>query len=588
MSFHPNEVARRARVATFVIAGTVVYLVGAFFKTQVIQHQRYALRSQENRLREVPLPAPRGIIRDRRGEVIAENVPGYSVSLLGQSADSLRATLRRLSATVPLTPQQIEDAIRKYRQDPNRPTMILPDAKFDVISVLEEHAVDFPGLIIQSAPKRAYPHGKAVASFVGYIGEITEAELTAPRFAGYKAGQQVGKTGLERQYESRLRGREGTRFVEYDAKGREVRSTRARQDLAPEGAPDLETNIDLALQTYVADSLFADSLVGGLIAMDPKTGEVLALHSAPSYDPNWYISRNMVQIAALNVDPRKPLYNKVIQGRYPPASTFKLAVAIVALQQGAAGLETHMPIPCTGGFQFGNRYFRCWEKNGHGDVSLARAIEVSCDTYFYQLGVRLGMPRLLEGATRMMFRERTEIDLPGENTPVWPRDVGYFNQKYGGAWTQAQVLNLSIGQGDNTQTVANMARFYSAIANDGMAVKPEIVKGRLERDRLFELSPAQMRGLRDALANVVSARGTAGSAALRGGAVLAGKTGTAQMPNLPDHSWFVGFAPMDDPKILVAVMLENRTHGYEAARVAGRTIERYLKQAIVQLINTEG
>jgi penicillin-binding protein 2 len=588
MSFHPNEVARRARVASFIILGTVLYLTGSFFRTQVLQHRRYALKSEENRLREVPLPAPRGIIRDRRGEVIAENVPGYSVLLLGQSADSLRATLRRLSQTVPLTSTQIEDAVRKYNRDRTRPTLILPDAEFDVISVLEEHAVDFPGLIIQSAPKRAYPHGAAVASFVGYIGEVTEIELAAPRFAGYKPGQQVGKTGLERQYESVLRGREGTRFVEYDARGREVRSTRARQDLPPEGAPDLHTNIDLALQVYVADSVFGDSLVGGVLAMDPKTGEVLAMHSAPSYDPNWYISRNMERIAALNVDPRKPLYNKVIQGRYPPASTFKLAVAIVALQEGLATLDTRMPTPCSGGIQFGNRYFRCWEPEGHGDLTLTQAIEKSCDTFFYQLGTKIAMPRLLAEVTKMEFRERSGIDLPGENTPVWPRNVDYFNQKYGSAWTSAQVLNLAIGQGDNTQTVASMARFYSALANGGLAVKPEIVKGRLERSRLFQLTDAQMRGLREALAGVVSARGTAGSAALRGAAVLAGKTGTAQMGNLPDHSWFVGFAPADDPKILVSVILENRTHGYEAARVARYTIERYLKQVTVQLIETEG
>jgi penicillin-binding protein 2 len=586
MSFHPNEVARRARIASFIILGSVLYLVGSFFKTQVIQHRRYALRSEENRLREVPLPAPRGIIRDRHGEVIAENVPGYSVLLLGQSADSMRATLRRLSKTVPLTSAQIDDAVRKFVKEPTRPTLILSDAEFDVISVLEEHAVDFPGLIIQSAPKRAYPHGKAVGAFVGYIGEVTEGELASARFGDYKPGQQVGKTGLERQYEAELRGREGTRFVEYDARGREVRSTRARQDLPPQGAPDLHTNIDLGLQLFVADSLFADSLVGGLLAMDPNTGEVLALHSAPSYDPNWYISRNMEEIAKLNIDPRKPLYNKVIQGRYPPASTFKLAVAVAALQEGVVTLNDRMPTPCIGGYQFGNRYFRCWEDEGHGDVTLARAIEVSCDVYFYQLGIKMGMERLLREVTRMAFRDRTEIDLPGESAPIWPRNVDYFNQKYGSGWT-GQVLNLSIGQGDNTQTVAGMARFYSALANEGMAVKPEIVKGKLERDRLFQLTETQMRGLREALANVVSARGTAASAALRG-AVLAGKTGTAQMGNLPDHSWFVGFAPMDDPKILVSVILENRTHGYEAARVASRTIERYLKQAIVQLINTQG
>jgi len=590
MSFHPNEVARRARIASFILMGTFLFLAGAFFRTQVLLHARFALKSEQNRLREVPLPAPRGIIRDRNGAIIAENVPGYSVSILGQSADSLRATLQRLSGTVALGPSQIEEAVRKHRRDPTRPTVILSDADFAVISVLEEHALDFPGLIIQSAPKRSYPQGSAVAAFVGYTREITEGQLAAPQYADYEPGQQIGVIGLESQYEKQLRGREGTRFVEYDARGREVRrGAGGRQDLAPEGAPDLVTNIDLALQVYIADSVFGDSLVGGLMAINPKTGEVLALHSAPSFDPNWFIGRlSDDRYNQLRNNPDRPLYNKVLQGRYPPASTFKLATAIVGIQNGVVKMTDRMPEPCKGGFQYGNRYFRCWEPEGHGDVTLARAIEVSCDVYFYQLGIRIGLNRLMDGATALKFRERTGLDLPDESAPQWPVNREYFNRLYPRGWTEAVILNLSIGQGENDQTVASMARFYSALATDGMAVRPQIAKGRVERQRIMQLSESQMKALRDALAGVVSATGTAGSAQIQG-TVLAGKTGTGQMPKpQPDTAWFVGFAPMNDPKILVSVVLVNRSHGYNAARAAKAAIEYYLKQSTVQLMGTEG
>ena len=590
MSFHPNEIARRARVASFILMGTFLFLIAAFFRTQVLQHERFALKSEQNRLREVPLPAPRGIIRDRNGAIIAENVPGYSVSILGQSPDSLRATLQRLSATVPLSSSQIEEAVRKHRRDPTRPTVILSDADFPVISVLEEHAPDFPGLIIQSAPKRYYPQKSAVAAFVGYTREITEGQLAAPQYADYEPGQQIGVIGLEGQYEKQLRGREGTRFVEYDARGREVRrGAGGRQDLAPLGAPDLETNIDLALQVFVADSIFGDSLVGGLMAMNPRTGEVLALHSAPSFDPNWFIGRlTDERYNLLRNDPNRPLYNKVLQGRYPPASTFKLATAIIGLQHGIVRLTDRMPEPCTGGYVYGNRRFRCWEPEGHGNVTLAQAIEKSCDVYFYQLGIRIGLDRLLQDATAMKFRERTGLDLPDEQSPQWPASRDYFTKLYGRNWTEAVILNLSIGQGENDQTVASMARFYSALATDGMAVRPQIARGRVERQRIIDLTEAQMLGLKEALAGVVSAQGTAGSAAIRG-TVLAGKTGTGQMPPpQPDIAWFVGFAPADDPKILVSVVLVNRTHGYNAARTAKAAIEYYLKQSTSLLTETEG
>ena len=579
MSFHPNDVQRRARAASIVLIATFALLVGAFFRTQVLQNAQYVLQSEENRLREVPLPAPRGIIYDRNGSIIAENVVGYSVSLLAPTEDSLKAAMTRLSRTIPLSPDQMNLAVRRFKRAPNRPAVILTDAPFDVVSVLEEHRIELPGLIIQSAPKRYYPDGPAVAAFVGYVGEITERELNSGDYEGYKAGQQIGKKGLEKQYEASLRGREGTRFVEVDARGRVVREAGARQDLRPESPEALRTNIDMDLQRYVAQ-IFGDTVQGGVVALDPNTGAVLALHSAPSYDPNRFIGGIPVSYwNELNTDPRRPLYNKAIQGRYPPASAFKLATSVLALQRGLVNFNSRMPAPCTGGYYYGGRYFRCWDKRGHGDVNLSQAIEKSCNTYFYQLGLRLSLREIIGGGISLDFDKRSGLDLPEESRPAFPYGNEYFDKLYGPrGWSNAVVLNLSIGQGENAQTVVNMARFYTALATDGHAARPEIVGAKPERERLFALSAEQMVGLRQAMSGVVSARGTAGSAAIQG-VVLAGKTGTAQNPGSPDHAWFVGFAPAEQPKIVVAVMVEFGEHGYFAARIASRIVERYLKQS---------
>jgi penicillin-binding protein 2 len=594
MSFHPNEVQRRGRAATFILAGAFTFLAAAFFRTQVLEHAAYTLQSETNRLREVPLPAPRAIIYDRHGAVIAENLPGYSVSILARTADSLRVALKGLSGVITLSPEQIEAAVRRFRQAPNRPTVVLADASFDVVSVLEEHRVDFPGLIIQASPKRYYPDKEAVASFVGYTGEITESELNQRSYRGYKSGQEVGKAGLERQYEAQLRGKEGTHFVEVDARGRVVGEAGGRGDIAPESPDPLYTNIDLDLQRFAA-TLFGDTLQGGLMALDPKTGEVLAIHSAPSFDPNKFIGGVSTQYySQLRDDPRRPLYNKVIQGLYPPGSTFKLATAIMGIEAGVVDLDDRMPQPCTGGYTYGGRYFRCWEKKGHGDLNLRQAIEKSCDVYFYQLGLKLGIARMLAGGVDLKMREKSGIDLPNEKAPSWPYAVEYFNKRYGpNGWSNGVVLSLSIGQGENSQTVANVAKFYTALATDGNVVKPEIVRRQTERSKLFNLTSAQMEGLQTAMAGVVSSRGTAASAQIQG-VVIAGKTGTAQSGVYRNgielnHAWFAGYAPADDPKIVVVVMLEQVPfHGNVPAVMAAKLIERYLKRPTVQGAQLEG
>jgi penicillin-binding protein 2 len=573
------------------ISAVVLFLLGAFFRTQVLRTQQWLLQSEQNRLREVPLPAPRGTIYDRNRLIIAENVVGYSVSVLSQSEDSLRATLKRLGGTIPISAREVESAVRRYSRDRARPTVIIPDASFDVVSVLEEHRIDFPSLIIQSSPKRFYPDSTTVAPFVGYTGEISESELAQPEFANYKAGQQVGKQGLEREYEDSLRGREGSRFVEVDARNRVVRE--ATREVPPESAPELRTNIDLDLQRFVA-KIFGDSLQGGLVAMVPRTGEVLALYSAPTFDPNRFIGGiPLSYYDSLRNDPRNPLYNKALQGTYPPGSTWKLATSIIGLENKLIDFNDRMPVPCTGGMYYGNRYWRCWDRNGHGNVNLHQAIVKSCDVYFYQLGLKIGVARMVAGGVELGFTSKSGIDLPEERKPTFPDRVQYFNEKYGPrGWTQAVLLNLAIGQGENSQTVVNMAHFYSALATDGFAPRPNVARRSVQRERLFNLTPAQLNELREAMAGVTAAGGTAASASIRG-VVLAGKTGTAQSGVRvngveQDHAWFVGFAPEEDPKIVVAIMLEFGGHGTRAARIASAVIGHYLKVQPVSMVQTEG
>lgn len=595
MSFHPNDIVRRGRVASVIVCGVLVVLLSAFFRTQVLKNKQLLLQSEENRLRQIPVPAPRGLIYDRNGKLIADNAVGYSIALLTESEDSLRANLTRLRGTIAITNRQFEQAIIRYRKDRGRPVIILPDASFDVVSMLEEHRMEFPNLIIQSSPKRIYPAGRAVGAFAGYIKEISESELATLAGEGYKPGQQIGKQGLEKQYERELRGREGAQFVEVDARGRIVNRAGARPDISPVAGRPLQTNIDLDLQTFL-ESQFGDSLSGGAVALDPKTGAVLAIYSAPAIDPNRFIGELPAAFFdSLLKDPRHPLLNKALQGQYPPGSTWKLATALIGLQDSLVTFKDHFPQSCTGAFYFGNRAWRCWDKRGHGSLDLTGAIAQSCDVYFYQLGLRIGLSRLVAGGVKLGFRDKSGIDLPEEKGQRFPDQVPeYFNRKYGvRGWTSGSVeLNMSIGQGENSQTILNMARFYAALATNGDAPTPRVARGKAETEKLFELQPDQFNLLKTALVGVVSG-GTASASAIQG-VRMAGKTGTAQSGRFVNgvelnHAWFVGYAPADDPKIVVSVMLEYVPyHGSVSARIASAVISRYLHQQAVNTIQTEG
>ncbi len=579
MSHHPNEVLRRARLARALLITCFIALGGAFFRTQVLRNAEYTLQSENNRLREVPLPGARGTIYDRRGEVIAENLPGYSVSIISPTEDSLRNALATLARVVPIDSAQQEVAVRRFRRAPQRPAVIFNDASFQVVSVLEERRVEFPGLIIQSSPKRYYPDGEAMATLVGYTGEISERQLALPEYDGYKAGQQIGRQGLEQQYESRLRGREGRRFVEVDARNRVVRDNGVRAEEQPEAPPPLQTNLDLDLQRFIHE-YFGDSLRGGVVALDPQTGGVLAMYSAPTYDVNRFIGGvSSKYFQSLLDDPHTPLINRALTGQYAPASTWKLATAIIGLQRGLVTMDSHMPQACTGGYYYG-RVFKCWDKRGHGDITLAQAIAKSCDVYFYQLGLKIGLSNLLAGGVSLGFGDSTRIDLPGEKAPKWPESVKYFDKRYGPRnWNTSVVLSLSIGQADNAQTPLTMARFYAALATDGAAPQPQIVRQAVSRQQIVHLDSAKLVGLKLALADVVT-RGTAAGAQIQG-LTIAGKTGTAQNPPHPDNAWFVGYAPVDKPQIVVAVILEEGLHGSAAAKVATKILERFLKKKLV-------
>jgi penicillin-binding protein 2 len=452
------------------------------------------------------------------------------------------------------------------------------DVPFEAVSALEERRVLIPGLVIQTTPKRRYPFGSVGAHALGYVSEITEGELASGDFPDARPGTLVGRDGLERTYDRELRGRDGVRFIEVDALGRTVRDQDVAPGLPPEPGRTIHTSIDIALQRFVGE-VFPAGQRGAVVVLDPRTGELLTLFSAPTYDPNAFIGGiDPALWEQLRQSPDHPLIDRTIQAAYPPASPWKLVVAAIALERGVVRLDEHMPIPCRGGLQYYNRYFRCWKVEGHGDISLREAIKYSCDVYFYQLGLKLGLANLLQDAGALGVREPVGIDLPNERTSFFPASIEYYNRRYGPrGWTSAVTLNLAIGQGENVQTPLNLAYFYALLANeDGTLPPPHLVAvpaGTPRRE--LRLSTEARDGLRTALVSVIEG-GTA-TASRIADLHIAGKTGTAQNPQGPDHGWFVAFAPAESPRVVVAAIVEFAEHGSGVAPLVTRIIARYLR-----------
>lgn len=581
--FQPDSRQRRTAGAVFAISFTLAVLLTAFYNTQIVRGASYQVAAEGNRLRPVVIPAPRGTIYDRYSEVVATSIPGFSVVLLPGTEETIRETLEDLQPFLGLADIDVQRLVRTRGARPHDLLTITEDATFSQVAALEERRASFPNLLIVDRPKRYYPSGPAIAHIIGYVSEISDEELELPLYkdAGYEQGRWIGKAGIEKEYELRLSGADGARYVEVDAQGRIVNPRSTVEVQAPEPGEDLRLTLDIGLQRYI-EEIFPDTMKGSVVAMVPSTGEILAMYSNPSFDPNDFVGGISTRLwSALQNDPLKPLIDRSMVARYPPASTFKLATAVMGVKQGLVTAETQMPIPCTGGLSYAGRYSRCWYKAGHGRLDLAAAIEKSCNVYFYQLGLQIGLEPFIQGGTRLGFADRTGIDLPGESRSIFPLSVDWYEERYGYRPKSSEVLSLSIGQGPNTQTVLRMAHFYSAIAGNGTAPPPHLVEGGGDPEGAIDLgmTAEQLEIIWSGLVKVVQPGGTAVLSSLANWQIY-GKTGTAQNPPNPDHGWFVGFSgkPGGSPEIVVAAIIEHGLHGSDVSPLAAKVINHYLSR----------
>ncbi len=585
---HPLARRKRAQGAYVILALFVGALMAAFFRVQVLRSDTWQLRAESNRLRQLPMTAPRGTIYDRDGNILADNVPGYAITLLPGPPDSIRATLRRMQKYMDLSDARIDRLVANMRRYGTE-VVVDADADLDVVTALEERRVEFPDVYIEMRPRRRYPGGASIGHIVGYVGEITTEELASESFDStrYEQGMVVGKNGIERQYESELQGRAGLRYVEVDARGRIVGDFEGFTADPGQGGKDLRLNISLDLQNWIRD-IFPDSMRGAVVALDPADGSVLALYSAPSYDPNAFVGGIDADLwRQLNTDEAKPLYHRAVLGLYAPASTWKLASAGIALELGVVTPDEVMPVPCTGSWFWGNRLWRCHNPAGHGYNNLAQAIGNSCDIYFYQLGLRVSLDRMLERATDIGFSRQCGIDLPQESRGKFPESREYWRTTYGYEAQEGEVLSLAIGQGANSQTPLKMAQFYVALARDGSAPPPAIAQGvELGEGWSLNLAPEHLASLREGLRAVTQPGGTAHlGTALEYWDVL-GKTGTGQnelsIQGLGEaHAWFAGIVgpPGGAPEIVVVAIVEFGASGSQvAAPIVAKTADYYLRK----------
>lgn len=574
---------RRSRGARALLLAVMAGLGFTLLRLQVIDVEQYALLARTNRMRPLSVPAPRGTIYDRHGQVVAENVVGYQIGLMPGPRDSMNAQLQRLRPILGLTDADVARARRRWEQERHFPMVVMADAPERAVARLEERRFLFPGVLVNEYPKRHYPAGPVVAQLIGYVSQINAAELARPEFQGYTQGRMIGKQGLEREYEARLSGEPGIRYLEVDAFGRIKRWLPDEVGVPPVPGRDLQLSLDLDLQRYVA-SIFPNEHPGAFAAIDPQTGGVLALYSTPNYDPNQFIGGIPQSLYdSLTADPRKPLLDRAAGSAQPPASTWKLVVAAMALEEKVIQPDEVMPIPCTGGMWYGGRYAHCWEPAGHGWVDLTKGIMHSCDVYFYQVGIRIGLKRFLELGTRMGFQRRTGLDLPTEVRNIFPTGLEWYEERYGYRPYENLVMSLAIGQAEVTMTPLKMAQFYTAIARpDGRAPAPRLAVSDTAPPITLDLGITEptAQWLRKGLRRVVGPGGTAAQSRLRDWDFM-GKTGTAQACancSLKSHAWFVGMGgpPGRRPEIVAVAFIQNGEHGYIASGIVADAVNFYL------------
>jgi len=553
----------------------------------VLQGEKYREVSERNRVREVPITPPRGLLIDRHGEVLVDNRPAYAVFAIPYEVRSSDGVLHVLSKGLGMDEGVLRERIRQVGAAYFTPVKLKRQIDFETLSFIEENKLDLPGVLYQIEPRRYYPAGVKAPHLFGYLGEVTDDELAVLKRTDedYRAGDLIGKKGLERQYEAVLKGHRGYSYVEVDALGREVRPLPYSGSREAVPGVALHLALDAKLQRHL-ESLM-EGKKGGAVVIDTRTGGVLALVSKPDYDPELFTKPLTPEIwSQLASNPDHPLYDRMVQSVFPAGSTFKLVLAAAALEKANLSLNWH--VHCPGYFRFGNRTFECWKKQGHGRVSFFEAVEQSCNVYFYNLGLQVGLETWAEFAKAFGFGKPTGIDLPGESPGQVP-DEAYLSARYGkGRWPRGLILNVSVGQGDLLVTPLQMAMLAAIIANDGLRIRPHLVeymqdpaKGSISRlpvdsSRIPGVSKQTFQIIKQGMYLVVNGPKGTGRAAWVMEVPAAGKTGTAQNPHGDDHAWFIGFAPFDRPQIAFCVFVENGGKGGGvAAPIAGEIIRKY-------------
>ena len=578
--------ARARWMMSAVILLFAVLFVGVF-RLQITDSERYRIQSKKNTMQVVPIEAGRGFIRDRNGVVLVDNRPSYTISVLPQrlrrnTDPTVRErVVNRLSQVADLPVQRINRKLANRSRRFHEPVRLTRDVGFNIVSVVEEERHDLPGVEIQFEARRGYlsfngglplaPH------IVGYVGLIDAETYQRKREMGYRLDDQIGKRGVERLCEAVLRGREGIKFIEVNAFGREVGSF-PEKTILPIRGNDILLTLDWRLQ-QAAELAFADSLRGSLVAMDPNNGEILAIVSRPGFHPRSI--RNLHQWRTLQGDTSNPMLNRSIKGEYPPASVFKMITAIAGLEMGLIDSETARYRSCRGRMKFGDRVFRCHKATGCGRLSLRGALIRSCDVYFYQLGRKVGITNWSRYTRMLGFGQPTGIDIAaggdGEAAGL-VTDRSYYKERYG-HWAEGYMLNLSIGQGETSVTPVQIARYASALAV-GKLSRPHVLKSTAPESTPVQISAQTLKTIRSIMLDVVEDPYGTGKRARVEGVRVAGKTGTAQNSHGEDHAWFTALAPAHHPEIVVAVVVENAGHGGAvAAPIAGRVLETYFDLA---------
>ena len=565
----------RIKILKLILLIPLFILLGALYYVQIIRHNHYKVMSEENRLKVVSLMAPRGTIFDRSGKVLVKDVLSFNASIIYSRVKDKTVLVEFLSKVLDLPIQKIISKVEESKRRPYSSFCIVSDIGVDKAIYLEEIGLDYPGVLLDISTKREYKHNKVASNILGYTGYLNSSEFYRLKQYGYRMNDLIGRSGIEKYYEEYLRGTHGGKQIEVDFRGREVNVMGYKEAVS---GKDIVLTIDLKLQKF-CDDLLQDRQ-GSIIVMDSNTGEILAMASAPSYDPNIFIcSDKKEELRKVLNDNKYPLLNRAISGMYAPGSLFKLVVGLAALELNKINVDT--VYNCPGFFSLGKFVFKCWKKVGHGNMSIKHAIKNSCNVYFYNVGLLIGVDAISEFAKKFGFGEKTGIDLPGEKIGIVPNPI-WKRKRLKESWYKGDTVNYSIGQGYFLCTPIQLARMIACFANKGYLVDPIIAKkvGGITlnniRKRKLNFSSNNIDIIRDGMRKVVNGfRGTGMKAKLED-IIISGKTGTAQTPKGIDHGWFGGFAPFENAQLVVIVFDE---YGGKGGSYAAETASKVFKKA---------